>query len=600
MAEKRGLDWRLFLVMYGLIAAAFIARAAFNAATIPLILDTDDAMRLVVVRDLLAGQGWYDNVQHRLNTPFGAELHWSRLGDLPLAALILVLRPVLGSTAETAAAYVLPLLWLFVLLYLSGRVTLKLVGPEGLLPAFALPAVSLSVLGEFAPGRIDHHSVQILLLMAMLWCAIEALTRPRFAIGAGIAAATSLALGVEGLPSVAAAILAFGLMWVNVPQRADALRSFGLSFGAGALVHLAIALPPERWLIPACDAISIVYVAAAVAVGAVFVVLTFLPLGSVLARLGAGLVGGLAVAGLVVLAYPECLRGPYGGLDPWLVTHWLDRITEAKPLLEAIGNEPVYPLAISIPPLVALLAVFLRLRREPAEGRGEWLIYAAFLVLAIATMLIQIRASRMATSLAVPAGAYLIVLARHYYLARQNLQRIGVLLASWIVSAGVAVAVIGAGIVNLLPSLATETADSGLKNRRQCVMPAAFAELAAMPPERIMTPIDLGSHMLAFTPHHVVAAPYHRNEAGVRDAFRFFNGPIEEARGILEQRGVTLVVVCAALPEMRGTEDAAPDSFVRLFAENALPGWLADTSLPDAPLRVFAVMPANAVATRDR
>ena len=50
--------------------------------------DTDDAMRLVQVRDLLAGQGWFDMVQHRLMPPEGASMHWSRLVDAPLAALI--------------------------------------------------------------------------------------------------------------------------------------------------------------------------------------------------------------------------------------------------------------------------------------------------------------------------------------------------------------------------------------------------------------------------------------------------------------------------------------------------------------------------------
>ena len=34
---------------------AYIAKALFTAATVPLILDTDDAMRLTEVRDFLAG-----------------------------------------------------------------------------------------------------------------------------------------------------------------------------------------------------------------------------------------------------------------------------------------------------------------------------------------------------------------------------------------------------------------------------------------------------------------------------------------------------------------------------------------------------------------
>ncbi|HHY51110.1 MAG TPA: hypothetical protein GYA10_15365, partial [Alphaproteobacteria bacterium] len=201
MDRARGMDWRLLLGLYGLVAAAFVARTLYNAETIPLIADTDDAMRLAVVRDLLAGQGWYDNLQHRMNTPYGAELHWSRLADLPLAGLVLLFRPFLGTLADTAAAYAVPLLYLFVLLYLSGRLTLKLAGPEALLPGLALPAVSLTVLAEFAPGRVDHHALQILLLMALVWCSIEAVTRPRFALGAGLAAATAIAIGIEGLPT---------------------------------------------------------------------------------------------------------------------------------------------------------------------------------------------------------------------------------------------------------------------------------------------------------------------------------------------------------------------------------------------------------------
>jgi len=108
-----------------------------------------------------------------------------------------------------------------------------------------------------------------------------------------------------------------------------------------------------------------------------------------------------------------------------------------------------------------------------------------------------------------------------------------------------------------------------------------------------MAPIDLGAHLLAFTPHAVVAAPYHRNEQGVRDAFDFFNGSIDNARAILERRGVGLVVVCPQLPEMRGLPEAADDSFVKLYAADALPNWLVEAGQPDATLKVFAVEPGR-------
>ncbi len=590
---ERAMNWRMLALLFALIAAAFVGRTLYNAGSIPLIADTDDAMRLVVVRDLLGGQGWYDNVQHRMNTPFGAELHWSRLADLPLALLLLVLRPLLGGMAETVAAYALPLLWLFLLLYLSGRATLKLVGPEGLLPAFVLPALSLGTLGEFVPGRLDHHSLQILLLLAMLWCSLEAVSRPRFAIGAGLAAATSLALGIEGLPAVAAAILGFGLIWIASPVRAPVLRNFGLSLGLGTAVHLVLALPPERWFVPACDAISIVYASGALAAGAALVLLSLLPLAGRRVRLAAGLGAALAVAAVLALAFPDCLRGPYAAVDPWLRANWIDRIAEAAPLLASLGSDPVYPLAVLVPTVLALLATGFALARSSGEWRAEWLVYGVYLGLAIIAMLIQIRASRMATSLAVPAAAGLIVFARHRYLARPGVLSTSGLVLSWLASAGIAVGLIVTVAENALAGATTASRNEALADKRQCLMPEAFAELAVLPPERVMTPIDLGAHLLLFTPHHVVAAPYHRNEQGVLDAFRFFNGPIEEARAILDARGVTLVVTCPAMPEMGGLGISAPDSFVKLAPADALPGWLVDQSLPGAPLRVYAVLPRD-------
>ena len=58
--------------------------------------DTDDNMRLAQVRALLHGQGWYDLRQYKLNPPGGFDIHWSRIVDLPIAALILILKPFVG------------------------------------------------------------------------------------------------------------------------------------------------------------------------------------------------------------------------------------------------------------------------------------------------------------------------------------------------------------------------------------------------------------------------------------------------------------------------------------------------------------------------
>src|SRR6202790_1181547 len=90
----------LWAVVVCSLAAPAIKDAVFDA------MSTDDAMRLVEVRDLIAGQGWFDLMQHRLDPP-GVSMHWSRVIDAPLAALIVMLRPLTGAAGAEAVTLIL-------------------------------------------------------------------------------------------------------------------------------------------------------------------------------------------------------------------------------------------------------------------------------------------------------------------------------------------------------------------------------------------------------------------------------------------------------------------------------------------------------------
>jgi hypothetical protein len=583
------IDWRLLAAFFVVTAAGLILRSIYGG--VPLIADTDDAMRLVEVRDFLGGQGWYDLTQHRLNTPYGASMHWSRLVDAPIAALILILRPFMGAAAETGAAYAYPLLMLLGLFWLSARLSMRLAGPEGLLPGLALPAFSLVTLADFPPGRFDHHSAQLLLLLLMALVTIEAIDRPRRAAIAGIAAAIAIAIGIESLPAVVSAILAMGLLWVLDARHGTALRWFGVSFGLASLAGLAQSLPPERWLVAACDAISVVYVVPALGTALAFSVLGTLRLKTWGPRLAVGAAAGALLLAIVVMLFPGCLKGPYAALDPWLVQNWLDRIEEAQPAFVAVLGNPVYVTAVGLPALLALAVTGWTIVRGPADARHRWIAYACFLVVAVIVALVQVRAARMATTLAVPAGAVLIASARAAYLRRSSIVGILGLLGSWIGFAGLALALItGMSLALTSPEPEATATQAAAPSENQCRQPAAFSALASLPPARVMAPIDLGSHLLLFTPHAVVAAPYHRDQDGVRDAFRFFNDPIEEARQVLVARGIDLIVVCPAMTEMRGLPDAAADSFVKLLAAGRLPEWVSETTPPGGVLRTFNVL----------
>src|SRR5262245_58640260 len=90
--------WRSILVIAWLLYALFVIstrQANIAAFALP---DTDDNLRMAQVRAWLDGQGWYDLVQHRFDPAHGgANIHWSRLVDLPIAGLILLFKPLVGG-----------------------------------------------------------------------------------------------------------------------------------------------------------------------------------------------------------------------------------------------------------------------------------------------------------------------------------------------------------------------------------------------------------------------------------------------------------------------------------------------------------------------
>ena len=131
-------------------------------------MNNDSAMRLVVVRDLLGGQGWFDPVQHRLG-PEGTVMHWSRLVDAPIAGAILALEPVLGRAgAEHAALVVWPLVTLAAAAWAAHGIGRSAGGAMPGLFAALCVVLALATGSRFEPGDIDHHNVQVALLLLAL------------------------------------------------------------------------------------------------------------------------------------------------------------------------------------------------------------------------------------------------------------------------------------------------------------------------------------------------------------------------------------------------------------------------------------------------
>jgi hypothetical protein len=72
-ARDPRIDSRIVLLLAWSVAV-FSLVLSFGINT----LSTDDAMRVVEVRDFLGGQNWFNLTQYRLDPPGGVESHWSR------------------------------------------------------------------------------------------------------------------------------------------------------------------------------------------------------------------------------------------------------------------------------------------------------------------------------------------------------------------------------------------------------------------------------------------------------------------------------------------------------------------------------------------
>jgi hypothetical protein len=126
---------------------------------------------------------------------------------------------------------------------------------------------------------------------------------------------------------------------------------------------------------------------------------------------------------------------------------------------------------------------------------------------------------------------------------------------------------------------ALSPAPSGAQSPGSCRSPAAMAELASMPPSTLFPTLNLGTTILAFTPHSVASVPYHRSPEA------FWNGiaaPESQLnmRTALAGSGADYLVLCAG-------EAAKP--YAAQLLQGDLPDWLTDVSAGRSLWRVYRV-----------
>ena len=556
-------------------------------------LNPDDAMRAVEVRDFMGGQGWFDLVPHRLspNQPF--VMHWSRLIDAPLAAMVwlfaLVLQP---ADAELAMRIVEPVLLFMAALWLMLGIMRDLIGTRAMLPAALLLASSIEFVGNFLPGHIHHHAAQATLLLGTARLTLAGLQRERAgwtASLAGIGIAFSLGIGLQSLPFMIGVAAIFAADWAwRGESRGPAMAGFGAGLTAGAVAVFLLDVPPSLYAQGSCDAFSAAHLIAASLGGMGLLALASLPTVKssrnlrflCLAALGASVVGVLHAT------YPACLHDPMAGVDPVLRDRWLADVGEALPLIRFITLDPPLGIVLTLTLAVGLGATILALR-EMRCSAGPWLALLLLAVIGLAGTAYQVRVAASTCAFLVPGLAWL-VLRVFDAIARQPKRP--ALLAAIVVGLagnGAGLTAMAKPIGRLLPPAAS--AKAAHVDPSTCFEPAAYAGLRDLPPGLVLSTIDPGSTILAYTHHAALAAPYHRNSYGNRLALIALAAPAGEALPMIRAAQVDYLMLCRGSNETAETVAQHPNSLSAVLMSGAVPPGLIPIRTDSGRMLIFRV-----------
>jgi hypothetical protein len=583
-----------------------LAGAAYAGIDMPRLLeiwrqgsyfDTDDAMRMVQVRDLLAGQSWYDMTAWRLDPPHGMFSHWSRVVDAPLAALILLFRLFLDPVhAERAARIAFPAL-LTAGLFLAGLHAARVFAGRAM-RLFGLAAMLFCgvLFWQFPAGRIDHHASQIVALLtavaAMASCFGAERTRDPAALS-GVMTALSLSIGLENLPFLALVAAAPMILFLRRGLAArETLQGYALGL-AGALIPLFFAtVGPQRWLVPACDALSAPYFLACLAGSAAY---------ALIARFGAAATSAparLAVAGLAALAAAAPLTqiplaglaDPFHGMDPLVRKYWLDPNPEVISILRQAQLDPALALQLLVPTLVGLLAALFGVWRARGAARARWAFLAAQIAIGLALGSLHVRAFSTAMPLAA-IGLLAPIAALRAFAERQVSEQTRGLIGA--LTALVALfALSNMGFTVELPDFpsAAQTASAG---RDRCMNPASYAPLRALAPGLAASTISPGSYLLAQTDLSVLAAPYHRNNHGNRAALDILFAPPDQAENFAREAGARYLILCWTPGAAPPWQAFSPEGLATQITRGSVPGWLRPVEIKDTPLHVYEIVGAG-------
>ena len=549
-------------------------------------MGNDDILRLTVIRDLIAGQSWFDQAQYRLVPPEGAQLHWSRYIDAGIAALIIPLSWVLPmGMAEQIAVAVWPTLILVLTLLVIGYGTRRIFGD--IAACFALACTvfwPLTADLHARPGNIDHHNVQFLTMVIVLFAIVWPDRVARAGIIGGIAAAFSLAVGLENIIFI---VLAGAILLVRAAYfRGDdisRLRAFAVSLLAFGILFWAGQASTIYRFAMICDQLG-VPVLAMIGLACAASVLPFAVLrGNAGPLLVLGVAAAITAAGLV-LFWPMtrvCLAGPYGTLPDYIQDFISGAIIEARPGLVYARLRPSAAVLFFLPVASAVVIgfwVYLADRRRGYLGdtaRTTLLIYLVFGAVGVGLVAYQMRMVNLAaTPVPMIAGAVMAYLLQGYLAERAPLAAAKLFLAAYVLVAPILPGHLAASLFASTSSGSAAASCKGLE---------PMQALNAVPPAVILAHGNLGPVLIWGTHHAALAGPYHRSEAAMANSILPFRADDAEVESAIRATGAEKLLLCK--------DQQLGSDLLNQLADGGTVSWLERVPVDHDSLLLFEILP---------
>jgi hypothetical protein len=549
--------------------------------------DTDDNMRIMQVRALLHGQDWYDLRQYRMNPPFGANIHWSRLVDLPIAGLILGLRPLLGGPgAERWAVAIAPLLPYLLLLFSLALTARRLIAPLAWPLAILALFFAGSTNGMFMPERIDHHGWQLALL-ALSIASIADPNRLRGGLLLGISSALSLAIGLEMILYLAIGGVAMVLFWVADAREAERLRAYALSMTAGvALGYLAFASYDNRQAV--CDVLSPVYLSDALLGGALMYALAWVSPTDWKRRLVLALVAGAIIAGFHASLWPQCLQKPEH-ISAQAQELWMSHVKEARPVYQHGWRIAALIVALPITGAIGWIALAWARRRDGDLLRR--IIAAAIPGITASLLLLWQTRTGPAAQMMATVGAAALVWLLYPLVWRSKYQAVRI-------AGAVVVVIVGAGAVvpfalNFVPEDQPTAYERAIgRANAGCSSLWGLHPIALQPKGLVFTLVDLGPRLITLTHHDTITGPYHRNWIQIVDVMKAWRGSAQQAHQIIvDKYHSNYVLSCPKSSTTTIFMSETPKGFYGQLERGQVPKWLQPVQLPkNSPFKMWKVV----------